>query len=238
MLSIKKLSKTYAQQPVVHNLSVDVASGEVLCLLGSNGAGKSTTLKMLLGLVPTDGGTATLDDIDLLADTARARREMLYIPERVNLYADLSAHENLTYLAALAGLSTNAEMQTQALTQVGLDAAHHHTRLSDYSKGMRQKVMIAFALLKKARLLLLDEPTSGLDPVAIQDFIRAMRTLRENNCSVLMVTHDLQCAYLLADRIAIMHNGSIQASTTPSELSFDALEKLYFTHIHPLSNES
>lgn len=237
MLTVSHLSKHYGSRKVVDDVSFTIGSGEVFCLLGSNGAGKSTTLKILLGLVAPSSGNAELDGNSLLDARSAAKDAILYVPENVNLYDDLNAQENIQYLSAISGLSLNADMIESALLNAGLAAEHHHKRLGQYSKGMRQKVIIAFALLKNARLLLLDEPTSGLDPIAIRDFIAVIQTLKQNGCAVLMVTHDLQCAHLLADRVGVMHLGMLKTVMPTADIQLSEIEKIYFGQAGTSNNE-
>jgi len=228
MLKVTDLCKSYRGQPVVKGISFSIDAGEVFCLLGSNGAGKTTTVKMLLGLVPATSGEALLGEESLLEPTSSSRGHLMYIPENVSLYDDLDAIENIEYLAAVSALPVERPAITEALERVGLNPADHHRHLGQFSKGMRQKVVIAFALLKNARLVLMDEPTSGLDPVATRDFIEVVKTLRANRCAVMMVTHDLQCAHLLADRIGVMRLGELKAVFPTADIRLEDVERIYF----------
>ncbi|MGL6159269.1 ABC transporter ATP-binding protein [Microbulbifer sp.] len=233
MLKVSNLCKSYQEQPVVKGVSFSIDAGEVFCLLGSNGAGKTTTVKMLLGLLPATSGEALLGDApagdeNLLEPTSSSRRHVMYIPENVSLYDDLDAVENIEYLAAVSALHLDRAAITEALVRVGLSAADHRKHLGQFSKGMRQKVVIAFALLKNARLVLMDEPTSGLDPVATRDFIEVVKALRANRCAVMMVTHDLQCAHLLADRIGVMRGGELKAVFPTADIHLEDVERIYF----------
>lgn len=196
-------------------------------MLGANGAGKTTTMNMLLGFFQPDAGSAHFNQLDLWHDRVQCREHLVYLPENVNLYPSFSAVENIEYLASLARLSFSREQIGRALEDVGLPSSAHHAHVESYSKGMRQKVAIAFALLKNARLVLLDEPTSGLDPVATRDFMAAVNRFREAGAAVLIITHDLQCAHLLANRIGILHGGELK-KVLDNQLSLDELEAEYF----------
>lgn len=228
MLEVKQLSKKFGQHTAVKQLDFSLPSGEVLCLLGANGAGKTTTLNMLLGFSRPSSGHATLDGEDLYQQRESCRQKIMYVPENVFLYPRFDAVENIRYLAVLAKMSLSDEQIQQALLNAGLTDADLTKPLADFSKGMRQKVAIAFALLKHARLILMDEPTSGLDPVATQDFIEIVQTIKSRGTAVLIVTHDLLCAHQLADHIGIMQQGQLTQWLPGHSLSLDALTQQYF----------
>ncbi|HET9509670.1 MAG TPA: ABC transporter ATP-binding protein, partial [Sphingomonas sp.] len=178
-------------------------------LLGGNGAGKSTTLSTLLGFVRVDRGGVRVGGIDPAADPDAARRRIAYLPENVALYDHLSAIENADYLLALSGMPESRMAISEALTAAGLQTRAFDQRLGGFSKGMRQKVAIAVALLRQVPVLLLDEPTSGLDPRATADFNRLLGAVRARGTAVLMVTHDLLSAADVADRIGFLERGRI-----------------------------
>lgn len=228
MLEVNNLSKQFADHTAVDDISFTVNAGEVVCLLGANGAGKTTTLNMLLGFEMPSRGKALLDGVDLVADREIRRDKIMYVPENVNLYDEFSAVENIAYLAELSNTAiANADIHA-ALKTAGLAEQFHHRLVGGFSKGMRQKVAIAFAILKQARLVLMDEPTSGLDPVATRDFIAVVQTLKAQQASVLIVTHDLQSAHLLADQIAIMSQGKIIDLIKNEGVSLERVTQRYF----------
>lgn len=237
MLKTKNLSKSFADKTALNDLSIEVKSGQILCLLGTNGAGKSTTLNLLLNFIEPDDGEIHIDG-ELIttsnkAAVKNARQKMAYIPEQVNLYEQFNAFENIEYLAKLSNIKTTEEQIAQSLVQTGLDAGMWHRPLKDYSKGMRQKVGIAFAIVRKAKLLLLDEPTSGLDPSATMEFIAIIRELAQQGAAVLMVTHDLYCAETLANRIAILKQGSVVDEFNNQGLAPGQLQQRYHGIISP-----
>lgn len=227
MLVANQLSKTFGAQRVLDQLSFTVEPGQALCLLGANGAGKTTCINIFLGLLPPSSGSASVNGIDV-QDSVKTTQDIFYLPENVALYESLNAVENLQYLCRLAKLNKSKAELCDALEQVGLDSAHYQKHLAKYSKGMRQKVAIAFAILKNAKALLLDEPTSGLDPVATRDFIELIQRLKAKGAAVLMVTHDLYCADVLADTIYIMAQGKVlkQFKNTGD---LHQIEQLYFS---------
>jgi len=212
----------YGAHRVLDGLSLSVASGEIYALLGGNGAGKSTTLSALLGFVRVDGGSVRVGGIDAAADPDAARRRIAYLPENVALYEHLSAVENADYLLALSGTPRDRPAIVEALAAAGLQERAFDQRLGGFSKGMRQKVAIAVALLREVPVLLLDEPTSGLDPRATADFNALLHAVRARGTAVLMVTHDLLSAADVADRIGFLEGGRIVAAVAAEgEARFD-----------------
>ena len=212
----------YGAHRVLDGLSLSVASGEIYALLGGNGAGKSTTLSALLGFVRVDGGSVRIGGIDAAANPDAARRRIAYLPENVALYEHLSAVENADYLLALSGTPRDRPAIVEALAAAGLQERAFDQRLGGFSKGMRQKVAIAVALLREVPVLLLDEPTSGLDPRATADFNALLHAVRARGTAVLMVTHDLLSAADVADRIGFLEGGRIVAEVAAEgEARFD-----------------
>ncbi len=208
-IAIDAATLAYGAHRVLDGLSLRVGGGEVYALLGGNGAGKSTTLSALLGFVRVDGGSVSVGGIDPATDPDAARRRIAYLPENVALYEHLTAIENADYLLALSGTPRPRDAIADALAAAGLQARAFDQRLGGFSKGMRQKVAIAVALLREVPVLLLDEPTSGLDPRATADFNALLHAVRARGTAVLMVTHDLLSAADVADRIGFLENGRI-----------------------------
>jgi ABC-2 type transport system ATP-binding protein len=206
---IEDLTLAYGEHRVLNGLSLRVAEGSITALLGGNGAGKSTTLAALLGFARAQSGTVAVNGIDPAADPDGARRQIAYLPENVALYEHLTAIENADYLLALSGEKQPRTGITEALAAAGLRERAWDQRLGGFSKGMRQKVAIAVALLRKVPVLLLDEPTSGLDPRATADFNTLLIAVRARGTAVLMVTHDLLSAADVADRIAFLEAGTV-----------------------------
>ncbi len=209
-IKVEKLVVRRGNNAVLKGISFTVAKGEVFALLGGNGAGKSTTLLTLLGFLPVDSGEASILGESVAQQPAAARQRIAYLPESANLYDHLDAYENLRYLLALSGLQPSRADMDAALDRVKLQPEARLRPLAAYSKGMRQKTAIALALLRQAPVLLLDEPTSGLDPVAIDEFNGLLKSLAATGCAVLLVTHDLYGACQVANRIALLRDGSLQ----------------------------
>ncbi|WP_404482436.1 ABC transporter ATP-binding protein [Novosphingobium sp. BL-52-GroH] len=213
---IEQLVVSYGTHRVLDALTLAVPAGSITALLGGNGAGKSTTLGALLGFVRPGSGNVTVCGIDPGRDVDGARRRIAYLPENVALYEHLSAVENAQYLLALSGDRWDRRAVTDAFAAKGLQERAWDLRLGGFSKGMRQKVAIAVALLRAVPVLLLDEPTSGLNPRATADFNALVSSVRDRGTAVLMVTHDLLSAADVADRMAFLEAGRIAEDVVAS----------------------
>ncbi len=209
MLAARSLSVERSGRKVVRDVSFSIRAGEVHALLGGNGAGKSTTLLTFLGFLQPSSGSVEVRGLDVNGNVEAARRAIAYLPEAASLYGHLNAFENLRYFLSLAGADTSQGELDAALDSVALQADARGMRMQTYSKGMRQKVAIALAILRNTPILLLDEPTSGLDPVAIDEFNRLVRDLAGAGRTILLVTHDVYGACHVADRIDLLQNGAL-----------------------------
>lgn len=208
-LQADQLQVIRSDKEVLSGICFTVASSEVYALLGGNGAGKSTTLLSFVGLLQPAGGSVSVNGIDVGVDLNLAREAIAYLPESASLYEHLNAYENLHYFLQLAGVSDDRAAIGVALDRVSLDSEARNRKLADYSKGMRQKVAIALAILRNTDILLLDEPTSGLDPSAIDEFHDLVRDLADSGKTILMVTHDVYGACQVADRIGLLRGGKL-----------------------------
>lgn len=220
----------YGGKTILQQLDLHIRSGEIYALLGANGAGKTTTLSLFLGFLAPRSGQVRVQGVDPIAQAAKARGHLAYIPENVALYEHLSARENVAYLLDLADQNAGREAIDQALVAAGLAPDAFDRRVGGFSKGMRQKVAIALALARKVPALLLDEPTSGLDPQATTEFNRLLGLLREQGVAVLMVTHDLLSAADVADRIGFLDAGRLVeevAATGADRFDVRALHRRY-----------
>ncbi|XXY44191.1 ABC transporter ATP-binding protein [Sorangium sp. So ce269] len=234
MLTAKKLSKSYGGIPALDALDLEVPAGEVLCLLGPNGAGKTTTLNLFLGFTRPSSGAAYVASAHVEPDPLGARRRIAYVPEQVRLYPHLSGCENLAYFLSLseARVPPSAEL-SRLLTAAGLPEGAVHRAASGYSKGMRQKVVLALSQAKGASALLLDEPTSGLDPGAVRELCAAIRRESDRGAAVLMVTHDLGAVASIAHRIGVMKAGRLVEVASAAGLSEADILSLYRRHFDP-----
>ena len=232
MLQAIDLSKKYGTQVALDRLNLTVAPGEVFCLLGASGAGKTTTINLFLSFIHPSGGSARINGLDVTERPLETKRFVAYIPEQVVLYRNLTGLENLEYFTALGGHEYPRSAFIELFRQVGLPIGAEDQRVSTYSKGMRQKVGIAIAIAKKADALLLDEPTSGLDPKASNEFSALLKQMSERGVAVLMATHDLFRAKESGSRVGIMKHGRLVATMGTADLGHADLERLYLEHMH------
>ncbi|MDX9837490.1 MAG: ABC transporter ATP-binding protein [Azoarcus sp.] len=224
--------KHYGAIHAVDGVDLDVRSGELFGLIGHNGAGKSTMFKMMLGLIPATAGEIRIDGAVVGGSNFRAvRRSVGYLPENVVLYDNLTGLETLQFFARLKA-APQADC-APALERVGLAHAAKR-RVREYSKGMRQRLGFAQALLGKPRILFLDEPTTGLDPEAIRGFYAILRQLKSEGVTMVITSHILAEIQERVDRLAIMAAGKVQASGTVQALREQMDLPLWFSvHVAP-----
>ncbi len=216
MISVKSLTKNYGARRAVNSISFEAKKGEIVGFLGPNGAGKTTTMRILTGyLQPTDG-EASVAGFDVVSDSLEVRKRVGYLPESVPLYDDMRVFDQLKFLADLHHLDNTDERVMNALKMVGMDdrAGGYIAKLS---KGMRQRVGLAQALLHEPEVLILDEPTIGLDPTQVVEVRNLVREIGKER-TVLLSTHILSEAQQLCDRVLIINKGKIIAEDTPSAL--------------------
>jgi len=216
IIQAKNITYSYNKKLAVDNISFDIGKGEILGFLGPNGAGKTTTLKMLTGqLLPQDGEISVLG-IDVQKDVRKIKSQIGVCFEEKNLYEDMSAVENLTFFASLFGIK-NFDVKS-LLKRVGL-SVDRKDRVLNYSKGMKQRLMVARALVNEPRVLFLDEPTDGLDPVSAEDIRNVILEEKRKGVTVFLTTHDMMEADKLSDRVAFINEGKIAALDTPDNLN-------------------
>lgn len=233
MLETSNLSKSYNGTVALQPLTLKIEPGEVFCLLGANGAGKTTTINLFLNFIPPTSGSAKVNGIDVVANPLESKRHLAYIPEQVMLYKNLTGLENLEYFTALGAPEKYTRQQLLGfLNDAGLPSGAAEKRVSQYSKGMRQKVGIAIAAAKRAKALLLDEPTSGLDPKAANEFSELLKRLSGSGSAILMATHDLFRAKETGTRVGIMKHGTMKAQLRTGEIGHADLERIYLEHMH------
>lgn len=208
-ISLHGVSKHFGALQAVDGVDLDIPPGEIFGLIGHNGAGKSTLFKMMLGLLPVTQGEILVDGASVRGrDFRAARRHLGYLPENVVLYDNLNGLETMHFFAHLK--SARVTQCAAILERVGL--AHAGKRpVREYSKGMRQRLGFAQALLGQPRVLFLDEPTNGLDPQAIRDFYSTLRELKEQGVTVVITSHILAELQERVDRLAILNSGKLQA---------------------------
>jgi len=209
------LTYQYGTLTAVDHINFSVAKGEILGFLGPNGAGKTTTVKMLTGQLKPKSGKATVLDLDVVKNTKDVQAQIGVCFERTNLYEDMSAEENLKLFARLFGVQ---DFDSGALlSRVGL-AGRERDRVESYSKGLRQRLMVARALVNRPQILFLDEPTEGLDPVSAEAIRNIILEERQRGATVFLTTHDMLEADKLSDRVAFIHQGEIVGLDTPHNL--------------------
>ena len=214
-IQVENISYSYGDLEAVKGISFTVAPGEILGFLGPNGAGKSTTIKMLTGQLAPRSGSARILGIDVTRDDPELQARIGVSFEEKNLYPNMSAVENLRFFASLFGIK-NPDL-TVLLRKVDL-ADRADDRVSSLSKGMRQRLMFARAVINRPEVLFLDEPTAGLDPVSSRAIRALIREEAERGAAVLLTTHDMHEADELSDRVAFLNEGVLHAVDTPENL--------------------
>ena len=229
MIQLKNIDKKFKDKLALDNLSLEVKSGEIYGLLGANGAGKSTTLNLLLGFLTADRGEINMVDIN---DSSIIQQDRIgYIPENVNLYPYLTGVENLDYFSKLAGLKFTLDELARFLLECGLEEEAFNKSISEYSKGMRQKVGIAIAYAKNAKIYLLDEPASGLDPLSSNELSILLKKMSERGATILMASHDIFRVRETCHKIGILKNGSLVKEMFSKDVSSRELESLYLDYM-------
>jgi ABC-2 type transport system ATP-binding protein len=216
MIKVNQLSKNFGNRLAVDGLDFEARQGEILGFLGPNGAGKTTTMRMLTGYMPPSSGSATISGFDIVKESIEVRKRVGYLPETVPLYTDMTVYDYLKFMADLRHLPNAADAINETLQMVGLtDRAKGY--IGNLSKGMRQRIGLAQALLHKPEVLILDEPTIGLDPAQIIEVRNLIREIGKER-TVLLSTHILSEAQQICNRILIINKGRIVVEDTPENL--------------------
>jgi ABC-2 type transport system ATP-binding protein len=220
MLELQRLSRSYRGIPAIRDVSFQVRPGEIVGFLGPNGAGKSTTVKIITGLLRPNEGRVLFEGRDIHADLLAWRSTFGYIPEEAHLYAWMSAMEYLQLVGRLRGMRERL-IETKAramLDLLGLDS-WRHSPMTVYSKGMRQRVLMAAALMHDPKMLVFDEPLSGLDVLSSRLFRDLLHELAAAGKAVLYISHVLEIVEQICDRVIVIAQGKILADAAPSELT-------------------
>lgn len=233
MLEAKDLTKKYEDGLLaLDHLNLKVEPGEIFCMFGANGAGKTTAINLFLGFIPPTEGTALIEGIDVIKEPLKSKEYVSFVSENVMLYGNFTAYQNLDYFSKLAGKRNLKKADyTEAMKRVGLQEGAFDMRVKNYSKGMRQKLGIAVAALKDAPNLILDEPTSGLDPRSGQEFLELILELRDQGKSIFISSHDIFRAKFIADRVGFMLQGRLVMMKTSAELKGEDLNRLYVEYM-------
>jgi len=229
MIELKELTKRYEDGVLaLDHVSYTIKPTEIFCLLGANGAGKTTTINVLLDFISPTSGSATINGYDCNKLPLEAKKYISYVSENVRLYSMFTARQNLAFFAELSGKKDLKKRDyDDVMRMVGLPENALTMRLKHFSKGMRQKLGIAIALIKDPPAILMDEPTSGLDPKSALEFIDQLRRLRDCGKAILMTTHDIFRAKMIADRVGIMKQGRLVAIREKQDFKHEDLEEIY-----------
>lgn len=220
-IQLSSITKTYGTQKAVDNISFTAKTGEIVGFLGPNGAGKSTTMKMLTGFIKPDEGTVLVNDIDVTVNPIGAQKKIGYLPEHNPLYTDMYVREYLQFHANIHKVPKTEV--TTTISKVGLDK-EAHKKIGQLSKGYRQRVGLAAAILHNPKVLILDEPTTGLDPNQLVEIRSLIKELGKDK-TVLLSTHIMQEVEAVCDRVIIINNGKIVFDKTLQEVR-NSLEQI------------
>jgi len=233
MLELVNLSKRFEDGTLaVDDVSLKVVPGEIFVLLGANGAGKTTTINLILGFTEPTQGDALINGVSISKDPLEAKRYVAFVSENVMVYGNFTARQNLEFFTKLGGRKKVSDEEYEgALLRVGLSKEDHRRGVKGFSKGMRQRLGIAIAIMKNAKVILLDEPTSGLDPEGGREFIEILRSLKEEDKAILMTSHDIFRSKQIADRVGIMNRGRIIRIIPRDDFEKANLEELYFKYV-------
>jgi len=235
------LTKVFGKSTAVDNVSFDVREGEIFGFLGPNGAGKTTTTRMLTGVFPPDAGTATILGHDIRSEPVLAKQGFGVVPETSNAYTDLTAWQNLMLMGELYGLQrARAEQRSSdLLSMVGL-LERKDQKVQAYSKGMKQRLILAMALIHEPELLFLDEPTSGLDVQSTQMILTLLRDLNNKGTTIFLTTHNMEEANRLCHRVGIIRAGKIVAIDAPERLktAIDRVHKIEVSFDREVSGDA
>jgi ABC-2 type transport system ATP-binding protein len=216
IIKIEKLKKSYGNIEAVNGISLDIAKGEMFGLVGPDGAGKTTTIRILCGLLNPDDGTATLIDKDISKDKQAVQNQIGYLSQRFSLYGDLTVDENIEFFADIHNVKNYKPRRDELLEFTRL--TNFRDRLADnLSGGMKQKLALACSLIHKPQILFLDEPTTGVDPVSRRDFWKILSNLIKEGITIFMTTPYLDEAER-CNRVAMMNKGEIIAIDKPAEI--------------------
>ena len=233
MLQAIDLTKRYEDGNLARDaLNLEIKPGEIFFLLGANGAGKTTSINIFLNFIEPTSGHALIDGIDVMEKPLETKKHVAFVSENVMLYGNFTARQNLDFFARLGG-KTNLTKDDyyNVMRRVGLQEEAFERKLKTFSKGMRQKVGLAIAIIKDADNIVMDEPTTGLDPKSAAELMQILINLRNAGKSILMCTHDLFRAKAVADRVGIMKEGRLVMLRSREEFLQDDLERIYLDYM-------
>jgi ABC-2 type transport system ATP-binding protein len=224
-IEVKNLYKYYGEQAAVNDISFSVKSGEIVGFLGPNGAGKSTTMKIITGFIPATDGAVKVCDIPVDVDAMESRKLIGYLPEHNPLYTDMYVREYLEFVGKIYRIPSLKGRIDEMIKAVGLDG-EQNKKISALSKGYRQRVGLAAAIIHDPQVLILDEPTSGLDPNQLVEIRELIKSIGQSK-TVLLSTHIMQEVEAICDRVIIINKGKIVADNKASELQVESHQTVY-----------
>lgn len=225
-IEVKQLSKYYGQQAAVNNISFSVGKGEIVGFLGPNGAGKSTTMKVITGFIPATQGIVNVCGMNIEEQSLEARKRIGYLPENNPLYLDMYVKEYLEFVGKIYKIDKVRDRVKEMINLVGLDI-EQNKKIGMLSKGYRQRVGLAQAIIHNPDVLILDEPTSGLDPNQLVDIRRLIKTIGKEK-TVMLSTHIMQEVEAICDRVIIIKKGQIVADNLASELQYEIGQQVVY----------
>jgi ABC-2 type transport system ATP-binding protein len=242
MLEVNHVTKLYRGIPAVWNVSFSIRAGEILGYLGPNGSGKSTTVKMVIGMIQPTRGKIFFAGRNIHDNLASYRAQLGYVPEEAQVYAHLSGLEYLQLVGRLRGMQERQiESKARALLQLLSLESAQYAALTDYSKGMKQRVLIAAALLHDPQLIVLDEPLSGLDAISARLFKDLLILLAKQGKAILYISHVLETVERVCDRVIVLSKGEIVADAAPRGLtelmSLPTLESVFAQLVQQTNTE-
>lgn len=232
VIETENLTKRYGDVVAVDSLNLAVRKGEIFGLLGPNGSGKTTTILMLLGLTEPTAGKVSVLGLDPVRQPLSVKARVGYMPDEVGFYDELTARENLIYIAKLNGLPRAEAYRRidEALARMGLHEVADRP-VATFSRGMRQRLGVADVLIKKPQLIIMDEPTQGLDPEGAREFLRIIDGLRQEGITILLSSHLLHQVQAVCDRVGLFHRGCMVLEGTVTDLAQQVLGSAYRVHL-------
>jgi ABC-2 type transport system ATP-binding protein len=219
VIDVSGLTKSFNGRRVVDDVSIRVARGRICGFLGPNGSGKTTTIRMLCGLLTPDSGSGTCLGFDLLREAAEIKRRVGYMTQRFSLYEDLTIRENLDFVARMYSVAERRRVVSEAIAQLGLERRSAQLA-GELSGGWKQRLALAACMLHDPQLLLLDEPTAGMSPEETQRMTRLLTEV-PREVTMLIIEHDMDVVFSLADRITVLHHGEVLLDGTPDAVRAD-----------------
>jgi len=232
VIETENLTKHYGDVVAVDNLNLVVHKGEIFGLLGPNGSGKTTTILMLLGLTEPTAGKVRVLGLDPVRQPLSVKARVGYMPDEVGFYDELTARENLIYIAKLNGLPRAEAYRRidEALARMGLHEVADRP-VATFSRGMRQRLGVADVLIKQPQLIIMDEPTQGLDPEGAREFLRIISNLKQEGITILLSSHLLHQVQAVCDRVGLFHRGRMVLEGTVTDLAQQVLGSAYRVHL-------